>query len=166
MRCGHTVRHDRRVRPCEGLSVESDCSRVDWARVKADLAADRFDNGRSQEALRRSFEHSQHRAFAWLDGRVVGTARMLSDGVCNAYLLDVWTHSARRRHGIASAMVTRLMQAVPGQHVGLQTDAAEQFYASLGYRVQPEFMSCVVGRWLDNDANHGEQATAAAGRCG
>ena len=50
-------------------------------------------------------------------------------------------------------MVGSLLEAVPGQHVGLQTDDARQFYESLGFRPQPEFLSRVVGRWLDNDAN-------------
>ena len=80
-------------------------------------------------------------------------ARLLSDGVCNAYLLDVWTASSHRRRGIGKAMVERLAAAVPGQHVGLQTDEAQAFYDSLGFRRQPEFMSRVSGRWLENDAN-------------
>ncbi len=126
---------------------------VDWVRAKVDLAADDFDNGRSAEALRRSFEHSQHVVVARDDddgtGRVVGMARLLSDGVCNAYLLDVWTASPYRRRGIASSMVRTLMAQVPGEHVGLQTGDAQAFYASLGFRLQPEFMSSVVGVWLD-----------------
>jgi ribosomal protein S18 acetylase RimI-like enzyme len=80
---------------------------------------------------------------------VVGMARLLSDGVCNAYLLDVWTAAAYRRKGIASAMVRMLMEQVPGQHVGLQTDDAHGLYTSLGFHPQPEFMSTVVGVWLD-----------------
>jgi predicted GNAT family acetyltransferase len=126
---------------------------IDWTRARADLAADHFDNGRSPEALRRSFEHSQHVAVARDGDRVVGMARMLSDGVCNAYVVDVWTHSAYRRQGIASTLMRMLADAVPGQHIGVQTDDAQAFYASLGYTPQPEFWSLVIGRWLDNDAN-------------
>ena len=80
-------------------------------------------------------------------------ARLLSDGVCNAYLVDVWTASPYRRRGIASAMIRRLLDEVPGQHVGLQTSDAQELYASLGFAPQPEFWSRVVGSWLDNDAN-------------
>jgi len=80
-------------------------------------------------------------------------ARLLSDGVCNAYLLDVWTMSAYRRQGIGAAMVRQLMARAPGQHIGLQTDDAEAFYTSLGYRYQPVFMSAIVGEWLVNEAN-------------
>jgi ribosomal protein S18 acetylase RimI-like enzyme len=126
---------------------------VDWVRAKADLAADNFDNGRSPDALRRSFEQSQHVAIARDGERAVGMARLLSDGVCNAYLVDVWTLSSHRRRGIASAMVQSLAAMVPGQHIGLQTDDAQPFYTSLGFRPQPEFWSLVVGTWLDNDAN-------------
>ena len=53
-------------------------------------------------------------------------ARLLSDGVCNAYLVDVWTHSAYRRRGIASTLIRMLADAVPGQHIGLQTDDAQE----------------------------------------
>jgi len=83
----------------------------------------------------------------------VGMARLLSDGACNAYLVDVWTASAYRRQGVGSAMVRDLLERVPGQHVGLQTDDARAFYESIGFEDQPEFMSLVVGECLDNEGN-------------
>lgn len=135
------------------VRVDDLSDRVDWDRAKADLAADQFDNGRSAHALRRSFVNSQHVAYAWLNEDLVGMARMLSDGVCNAYLLDVWTQSAVRTRGIGTLMVDYLTARVPGQHIGLQTDDAKLFYAGLGFGPQPEFMSRIVGRWLDNEAN-------------
>ena len=135
------------------VPIDSSLDGVDWEQAKADLAADGFDNGRSAGALRRSFGQSQHVAIARDGDRVVGMARLLSDGVCNAYLVDVWTMSAYRRQGIASALVRLLLEAVPGQHVGLQTDDAQELYAALGFREQPAFWSTVVGQWLENDAN-------------
>ena len=135
------------------VRIDSALEGIDWAQAKADLAADSFDNGRSPAALEASFRQSQHVAFARDGERVVGMARLLSDGVCNAYLVDVWTMSAYRRQGIASAMVRLLVERVPGQHVGLQTDDAQELYSSLGFSLQPEFWSIVSGRWLDNDAN-------------
>jgi len=135
------------------ISFDTSTGGVDWAQAKADLAADDFDNGRSADALRRSFENSAHVAFARDGDRVVGMARMLSDGVCNAYVVDVWTKSEYRRQGIASMLMRMLADAVPGQHIGLQTESAQELYRSLGYAPQPEFWSRVVGAWLDNDAN-------------
>ena len=135
------------------VRIDESLEEIDWAQAKADLTADDFDNGRSPEALRASFAQSQHVAIARDGDRVVGMARLLSDGVCNAYLLDVWTCSAYRRQGIGSAMVRLLMSRVPCQHIGLQTDEAEAFYGALGFGHQPVFMSAVIGTWLGNDAN-------------
>jgi ribosomal protein S18 acetylase RimI-like enzyme len=135
------------------VTIDSSFAGIHWEQAKTDLTADNFDNGRTAAALRRSFSQSQHVAFARDGDRLVGMARLLSDGVCNAYLLDVWTASPYRRRGIGSAMIVHLLDQVPGQHVGLQTDNAQPFYESLGFRSQPEFWSRVVGSWLDNDAN-------------
>ena len=135
------------------IRIADDLRDVDWAAVKADLTVDDFDNGRTPDALRRSFEASQLVAMAWDGDCVVGTARALSDGVCNTYVIDVWTKRSHRRQGIGAAMMWSIAARVPGQHIGLQTDDAQAFYATLGYAPQPEFLSIVVGHWLDNDAN-------------
>jgi len=135
------------------VTIDGSLDGVDWAQAKADLATDDFDNGRSPDALRRSFERSQHVAVARDGARVIGMARLLSDGVCNAYLVDVWTASAYRRRGIASAVIRHLLEQIPGQHVGLQTDHVQALYVSLGFGYEPEFMARVVGTWLDNDGN-------------
>jgi len=138
-----------------GVALDSSVDDVDWEEARRDLAEDDFDNGRSPAALARSFAQSQRVVFAreGTDRRVIGMARLLSDGVCNAYLLDVWTHSAYRHRGIGASMVRHLVSEVPGQHVGLQTEGAIGFYSSLGFRPQPEFMSRISGRWLENEAN-------------
>lgn len=135
------------------VRIDDSFEGIDWEQAKADLAADDFDNGRTPEALHRSFRQSQYVVFARDGEQLIGMARLLSDGVCNAYLVDVWTASAYQRRGIASAMIRQLLENVPGQHVGLQTNNAQALYESLGFHAQPEFWSIVVGGWLDNDAN-------------
>ena len=123
---------------------------VDWVDMKNTLQEDHFDNGRSPEQLRDSFENSYAACVAYSDGRMIGTARVLSDGVCNAYLVDVWTLSAYRRRGIARAMIKGLLDKLPGQHVYLFTDDAAEFYHKLGFSEQGTGMSLVVGDWLVN----------------
>ncbi len=135
------------------IRFDDDVDAVDWVAAKVALAADDFDNGRSPDALHLSFARSQHVAFAWDATEVVGMGRLLSDGVCNAYLLDVWTSSSHRRRGIGSRLVRRLLGEVVGQHVGLQTDDRGDFYGPLGFAEQPAFWSTVVGRWLENPGN-------------
>ena len=124
---------------------------VDWAQLKATLAADDFDNGRTPEQLRESFERSHVAVVARDGGTIVGTARALSDGVCNAYVIDVWTLSPYRRRGIARRMLETLEAHLKGQHVYLFTDSAAEFYRRLGFREQPTGMSKVVGAWLRGD---------------
>ena len=135
------------------VRIDSALEGIDWAQAKADLAADSFDNGRSPAALERLVSAVAARRLRPRRGARRGHGPPALGRVCNAYLVDVWTMSAYRRQGIASAMVRLLVERVPGQHVGLQTDDAQELYSSLGFRPQPEFWSIVSGRWLDNDAN-------------
>jgi hypothetical protein len=124
---------------------------VNWTTLKAALSADNFDNGRTPEQLQRSFENSYAVNIAWLDGDVIGTARVLSDEICNAYLVDVWTLSSLRRKGVAKEMISRLMSRLPGQHVYLQADQdVTEFYRRVGFEEQPSGMSRLVGEWLVN----------------
>lgn len=136
-----------------GVRLDRTLHGVDWSVVRADLLADDFDNGRTPDELARSFAGSQHAVVAWSDDRVVGTARILADGVCNAYLVDVWTSSAHRRRGIGSAMVRDLLDRVPGHHVALFTDAAVSFYVQLGFAPEHHGMSTVAGPWLRRSAD-------------
>ncbi len=134
------------------ITYRTDLGGVDWERMKATLSGDDFDNGRTPEQLRVSFENS-HTAVVAFDGEaVVGTARALSDGVCNAYVVDVWTHAPYRKRGVARAMLAALESRLRGQHVYLFTDSAADFYRRLGFKEHPTGMSKVVGEWLRNDS--------------
>ncbi|MBP9502462.1 MAG: GNAT family N-acetyltransferase [Candidatus Promineofilum sp.] len=121
---------------------------IDWEQLTADLRADDFDNGRTPDELRRSFENSAAVAFARYSDRIIGKARALSDGVCNAYVVDVWTCSNYRRQGIGTRLMRLLEEQLEGQHIYLFTDDAEAFYRTLGYQPQGVGMGIVVGHWL------------------
>ena len=133
----------------DGIRVSTDLESVDWAALKAALAKDDFDNGRTPEEYERSARGSYLNAFAFQGEDVVGNARVLSDGVCNAYVVDVWTRSDLRRRGIGRAMMKSLLAACEGQHVYLFTDDMQPFYAGLGFHPQHTGMATVVGRWLN-----------------
>jgi predicted GNAT family acetyltransferase len=132
------------------ITYKADLDGVDWDAMKATLAQDDFDNGRTPAQLETSFAQSAHICLAYADGRLIGTARALSDGVCNGYIVDVWTLTAYRRQGIASAMMRRLLDKMPGQHVYLFSDDAADFYQKIGFVERPVGLEIVVGRWLDN----------------
>ena len=138
------------IETTETITYKDNLDGVDWAGMKATLSQDDFDNGRTPAQLEASFAHSAHVCLAYTGGRPVGTARALSDGVCNGYIVDVWTLSAFRRQGIASAMLRRLLNRMPGQHVYLFSDDAADFYKKAGFVERPIGLEVVVGRWLDN----------------
>jgi GNAT superfamily N-acetyltransferase len=131
------------------IVVRDDLEGVDWQALNDALTADRFNNGRTPDELRRSFESSYATAIVGAGAEVVSTARLLADGVCNAWLIDVWTASAHRRRGIGSAAVRRLLDRVPGHHVALFTEEHADFYRILGFEEERTGMSLVVGRWLN-----------------
>ena len=136
----------RIARAMDEVTYKSDLRGVNWAEMKATLIADAFDNGRTPEQLRRSFENSHATRIAYVGGRIVGTAR-----VCNAYVVDVWTHTPHRRRGVARAMIQSLLAGLRGQHVYLFTDDVVEFYQRLGFVERPTGLERVVGRWLENE---------------
>jgi predicted GNAT family acetyltransferase len=134
------------------ITYQDNLTDVDWNLLKTNLAADRFDNGRSPIQLKQSFQNSYAVCLAWHDSQFIGTARVLSDGVCNAYLVDMWTSTAYRRQGIATAMLNRLCRVLSGQHLYLQVDPdTSAFYRQLGFVEQPLGMSRTIGKWLVKD---------------
>jgi len=145
------------------ITYEDALDGVDWAGMKVTLSEDDFDNGRTPAQLETSFKNSAHVCLAYAEGRLVGTARALSDGVCNGYIVDVWTLSAYRRRGIASAMMRRLLDRMPGQHVYLFSDDAADFYKKAGFVERPVGLEVVVGRWLENDPLPGTSADPPLG---
>lgn len=136
------------------IVYKEDMHGVDWQQMKLILIEDDFDNGRSPEQLRESFANSYALSIAYDGQKIIGTARALSDGVCNAYIVDVWTCSPYRRQGIARQMSENIMTNMEGQHVYLFTDEdALPLYKDLGFEEQGIGLSTVVGEWLVNNPN-------------
>lgn len=131
------------------LTFSTDSKGVDWQELKAALQADKFCNGRTADEYRRSAEGSFLNVFVYSGNKVVGNGRILSDGVCNAYIVDVWTASSHRRQGIGTRIVEILCASVPGQHIYLQTDDQTRFYQESGFKLQEYGMGLVMGSWLN-----------------
>jgi ribosomal protein S18 acetylase RimI-like enzyme len=133
------------------ITYQSNLHGVDWEALKQDLTTDEFHNGRTTAQLRLSFENSTAVAMAFDNDHCIANGRLLSDGVGNAYIVDVWTHSAYRKQGIGHTIMQMLLAGVPGQHVYLQTDDAASFYEKLGFVEQPKGFGLIVGKYLHNN---------------
>jgi len=132
------------------LKYSADPNLVDWKLLKEDLVADDFHNGRSTKQLQLSFENSQIQVYCFDGNQCIGTARALSDGVCNAYVVDVWTFTPYRNQGIAGTMMEKIISKCPGQHIYLFTDDAVEFYKKSGFVERPVGLEIVSGEWLQN----------------
>ena len=132
------------------VAYKTDLHGVDWAEMKQTLSQDKFDNGRTAGQLRCSFENSHSYCLAYVEGRIVGTVRVLSDGVCNAYVVDVWTLSTFRKLGIATRMMEIVVSKLNGQHVHLFSDLPD-VYESMGFKRHDVGLAKVIGKWLQNE---------------
>ncbi len=169
-RAAGTYLHARQCGRCPGRDGASPCharvvavhlddavGTVDWARAVTDLAADDFDNGRSLTRCAGPSKRPADVVFARDDadggdggGDVIGMARLLSDGVCNAYLLDVWTllgpppaRSWRRRWCGPCSPPCRASMS------GCRATTPRPSTGRSASRPEPQFFSMVVGTWLD-----------------
>ena len=125
---------------------------LDYAEMKARLIEDDFDNERTLKQYKISFENTHTVCIAYDDGHVIGTVRALSDGVCNAYIVDVWTYTPYRHQGIARRMMELTFERLQGQHVYLFTDSAREFYERIGMdKDMQQGYAKVIGQWLQND---------------
>ena len=146
------------------VTYQLGCAGIDWVALKQTLLADDFDNGRSPEQLRLSCVNSAVNVFALLGGSVIGTVRVLSDGVGNAYMVDVWTLSTYRNRGVARRMIELALEQLPGQHIYLETDDAQEYYARLGFKPQGVGMSLIVGDYLVNASRAATPVDTGQGR--
>ncbi len=77
------------------------------------------------------------------EGRVVGWAQALGDGVLQSHLSFVAVHPEHRRRGIARLLTVATFQATHTLRMDLVTDSADPFYATFehrpmhGFRIYP-----------------------------
>ena len=111
-------------REVDAVAVADVYRSVGWR----DLAEDPVRLGR---ALRLSAEV----ATAWDGERAVGAARMLSDGVFKAYIVNVAVRPGYRGRGVGTRLVEMLVASNPDLHFHLRTRSRRySFYERLGFR--------------------------------
>jgi ribosomal protein S18 acetylase RimI-like enzyme len=91
------------------------------------------------DRLVRAISNSTHVVSAWDGERLVGLARVISDGEHIVYAQDLLVHSSYRRRGLGSALLRKALE--PFQHVRqtvlVADDSPEMraFYQSLGFEM-------------------------------
>jgi ribosomal protein S18 acetylase RimI-like enzyme len=107
---------------------------VDWQELSALMRAALGD--KDAELLRTAFTNSLFRCFVYDEGRIVGTGRVLGDGVDAAYLCDVAILPSHQGLGLGQAIVSRLLEQARGHRkiILYAVPGKEGFYARLGFR--------------------------------
>ncbi len=112
-----------------------DLEQLGVLRTRCEFAALARDTLARQLAGARWVVHAHH------DRRLVGIARVISDGVTSAYVSSVMVDPDHRRRGIGRAMIERLLAGHDGIKFVLHTrPEAAAFYATLGFTAAPDML--------------------------
>jgi spermidine synthase len=81
-------------------------------------------------------------------GRIIGMGRAISDGASDAYIQDVTVHPAHRGSGIATAIVTRLVERLHQDRIGWIGLIAERgtrnLYKAIGFKAMDNSSAMIM----------------------
>ena len=116
------------------LVISSDCAGVDWQAL-TDLIRRAPLGDRPVALTERVFTGSYLCVFAYSDGRLVGAARAISDGVTSSAIYDVVVDPDYQGRGIGKQVMLFMLERLPKTSVMLVSVARHQaFYRRLGFK--------------------------------
>ncbi|HEX2505309.1 MAG TPA: GNAT family N-acetyltransferase [Gaiellaceae bacterium] len=122
-----------------GFVLDDDPGRVDVAEVHRFLSEESYwARGRPRETVERLVREATRLVGLYApDGRQLGFARAVSDGVAFAYLADVYVHPDVRGRGLGTELVRELVERGPlaGVKWLLHTEDAHGVYERVGFGV-------------------------------
>lgn len=133
------------------LEVSTDKSRLDVAFIQNFLKDIYWAAGRTKEEVQTTIDASVCFGI-YLDGQQIGFARVITDYVVFAYMMDVFIALEHRGNGYSSVLIEAMMAEPQLQHVQiwrLATSDAHFLYQKFGFTqlAHPEkMMEKVIGR--------------------
>lgn len=118
------------------LEISTDRARVDLDVVHGFLKTSYWSPGVPREVVERAVQNSLCFS-AFIAGRQVGFARVITDQATFAYLADVFVLPKHRGNGIGSALIAAVMAHPALQHLRrrlLATRDAHELYARFGFQ--------------------------------
>jgi GNAT superfamily N-acetyltransferase len=121
----------------DGFELDDDPVRVDVAEVHRFLSEESYwAQGRPRETVERLVHEAARVVGVYdADGRQLGFARVVSDGVAVAYLADVYVHPDARGRGLGIELVREAVENGPLAHLSwfLHTENAHGLYERFGF---------------------------------
>ncbi len=123
------------------LTLKRDIENVDWQAV-ADVYAETL-GPEDTAQLARTWAKSYATVLAYVDERLVGVARAISDGEREALIVGVAVLPAYQRRGIGTAMMGALTEELKGTAILLTSEDDENvpFYRKAGFRTHKRVMA-------------------------
>lgn len=113
---------------------------VGWA--KEDTTQEMIDN------FDMGFRNSTFVFSAWIDGRLVGCVRVLSDLHFRSVIYDLAVLPEFQKRGIGRELVRRCWEACEGSEWLVQTDMAKGFYEKIGFQENRDHFLTIPCKWF------------------
>ncbi len=85
---------------------------------------------------------------AWVDGKLVGCVRVLSDLHFRSIIIDLAVLPSFQQKGIGKELVRRCRNACEGSEWLVQTDLAKGFYEKIGFKENKDYFLTIPGKWF------------------
>ena len=85
---------------------------------------------------------------AWVDDKLVGCVRVLSDFHFRSIIYDLAVLPAFQKKGIGKELVQRCLNACEGSEWLVQTDMAKGFYEKIGFKENKDYFLTIPCRWF------------------
>lgn len=126
------------------VRIQHDCANIDWEQVRdyLKLVGMAF---REPAVHKQAFLGSFCRVFLFVEDRLIGFGRAISDGACQAAIYDIVVLPEYQSKGIGRLLMNSLLEKLSGCNVLLYANPGKEgFYAKLGFRP----MLTAMGRFL------------------
>ena len=85
---------------------------------------------------------------AWIEGKLVGCVRVLSDLHFRSIIYDLAVLPAYQKMGIGKELVRRCRSACESSEWLVQTDPAKGFYEKIGFKENKDYFLTIPCKWF------------------
>lgn len=100
------------------------------------------------ENFNKNFINSTLVFSAWVNGKLVGCVRVLSDQMFRSIIYDLAVHPKFQRQGIGAELVRKCREVYPSSEWLAQTETAAAFYEKIGFNVSRDIFLSIPSKWF------------------